>query len=132
MFAAITNPHPTPVLTHSHPTPCTALQRTSSELGGLLEQLSGVSDLDEVQAAVVRDAFKAYKREVRLPKALAQRIAKLDSEAYQVGTVEARFSRTGTRLRIPVCALPKLLYQHMIVSIAILPTEATNLHECMI
>jgi hypothetical protein len=38
-----------------------------------------------LQAAVVRDAHKAYVRETAIPKALAQRIAKLETDAYVVG-----------------------------------------------
>lgn len=64
-------------------------QRTDKELGELLTQLNDQpGDLDAIQAAVVRDAHKAYIRETAIPKQLAQRIASLETEAYQV-------SRTG-------------------------------------
>ncbi len=61
-----------------------ATQRTDKQLGSLLEALRSApkGELDSVQAAVVRDSYKAYVRETAIPKALAQRIAKLESEAY--------------------------------------------------
>jgi hypothetical protein len=44
------------------------------------------SDLTPVQAAVVRDAHKGYTKATALPKELVQRIAKLETDAYLVGT----------------------------------------------
>eukprot|EP00877_Chromochloris_zofingiensis_P002211 jgi/Chrzof1/11991/Cz06g17100.t1 len=65
-------------------------KRTDKELGELLTQLNDQpGDLDAIQAAVVRDAHKAYIRETAIPKQLAQRIASLETEAYQAW-VEAR------------------------------------------
>ncbi|KAF8071085.1 thermostable carboxypeptidase 1 [Scenedesmus sp. PABB004] len=64
-------------------------RRTEPALGALLDTLHGAPGLDAVQAAVVRDARKAYARETAIPKALAQRIAKLETDAY-VAWVAAR------------------------------------------
>lgn len=42
---------------------------------------------------MVRDAHKAYVRETALDKALAQRIAKLETDAYAVRAFGARTAR---------------------------------------
>ncbi|GBF90989.1 hypothetical protein Rsub_03844 [Raphidocelis subcapitata] len=63
-------------------------KRTDPEMGALLEGLKA-SRLTPVQSAVVRDTAKAYKKATALPKALVQRIAKLETDAY-VAWVEAR------------------------------------------
>ena len=61
------------------------MQRTDAELGTLLEGLwSRKQELDKVQAAVVRDARQSYVREASVPKELAQRLAKLKTDAYGV------------------------------------------------
>lgn len=65
-------------------------KRTDKELGALLKQLQESSpQLDQVQAAVVRDAYKSYIKETAIPKKLAQRIAQLESDAY-MAWVKAR------------------------------------------
>lgn len=65
-------------------------KRTDKQLGGLLQQLKAAAgELDPVQAAVVRDASRSYTRETAVPKELAQRIAKLETDAY-VAWVAAR------------------------------------------
>eukprot|EP00775_Hariotina_reticulata_P006119 gene6119-6358_t len=66
-------------------------KRTDTILGQLLTQLktAPAGALDQVQAAVVRDALRSYTREVSIPKELAQRIAKLETDAY-VAWVGAR------------------------------------------
>lgn len=75
-------PAPTP-----HPHHPAATQSTDAELGTLLEALKGdaATLADPVASAVVRDASKAYTRTTAIPKELAQRIAKLESDAYAVG-----------------------------------------------
>jgi len=63
---------------------------TDPELGELLGKLQQQQEgLDPVAAAVVRDASKSYKRATAIPKALAQRIARLETDAYHAW-VEAR------------------------------------------
>ncbi|EFJ40298.1 hypothetical protein VOLCADRAFT_108221 [Volvox carteri f. nagariensis] len=59
-------------------------KETDPQLGALLDSLKAAppGTLDEVQAAVVRDAAREYVKRTALPKELAQRIAKLKSEAY--------------------------------------------------
>eukprot|EP00878_Enallax_costatus_P001574 GHUV01001725.1.p1 GENE.GHUV01001725.1~~GHUV01001725.1.p1 ORF type:complete len:544 (+),score=156.71 GHUV01001725.1:74-1705(+) len=58
-------------------------KRTDQQLGQLLKQLKdATAELDPVQAAVVRDAYRSYVRETAIPKELAQRIAKLETDAY--------------------------------------------------
>eukprot|EP00197_Chlamydomonas_leiostraca_P002616 CAMPEP_0202858268 /NCGR_PEP_ID=MMETSP1391-20130828/873_1 /ASSEMBLY_ACC=CAM_ASM_000867 /TAXON_ID=1034604 /ORGANISM="Chlamydomonas leiostraca, Strain SAG 11-49" /LENGTH=522 /DNA_ID=CAMNT_0049537167 /DNA_START=116 /DNA_END=1684 /DNA_ORIENTATION=- len=72
-------------------------KRTDAELGTLLRQLKegleagapGADGLDAHARAVVRDAYKDYARTVAIPKALAQRCAALETEAY-TAWVEAR------------------------------------------
>ncbi len=46
---------------------------------------------------MVRDARKAYLREVKVPKELAQRIAKLETSAYGVRGGGVRGGRRGGR-----------------------------------
>lgn len=66
---------------------------TSADLGALLERLSeasasgndlGAPDAETaaVRRAVVRDALDAYRREARIPKELAMRMASLESNGY--------------------------------------------------
>eukprot|EP00879_Flechtneria_rotunda_P004762 GHRR01005032.1.p1 GENE.GHRR01005032.1~~GHRR01005032.1.p1 ORF type:complete len:544 (+),score=181.25 GHRR01005032.1:157-1788(+) len=58
-------------------------KRTEPRLGELLSHLQDAKGtLDRVQAAVVRDAHRSYVRETAIPKDLAQRIAKLETDAY--------------------------------------------------
>lgn len=65
-------------------------KRTDPQLGALLKQLKdATAELEPVQAAVVRDAYRSYTRETAIPKELAQRIAKLETDAY-VAWVAAR------------------------------------------
>lgn len=67
-------------------------KQTDKELGELLAALHtapAAEQLDEVQRAVVRDEFKNYKKNTALPKALVQRIAQLETDAYSAW-VEAR------------------------------------------
>jgi carboxypeptidase Taq len=58
-------------------------KRTDSTLGKALAELKGANDLNEVQMAVVRDAHKEYVRNSAIPKDLAQRMAMLESSAYE-------------------------------------------------
>lgn len=66
-------------------------KKTDPKIGELLAVLRAApaGALDEVQAAVVRDAHRDYVKETALPKELTQREAKLDSDAY-VAWVKAR------------------------------------------
>lgn len=59
-------------------------KKTDPTVGALLEVLKKAPEgaLDPVQAAVVRDAAKDYVKATALPKELAQRIAKLESDGY--------------------------------------------------
>ncbi|GLC44578.1 hypothetical protein PLESTM_001617300 [Pleodorina starrii] len=59
-------------------------KETDPQLGALLEALKAApgETLNEVQAAVVRDAAREYVKKTALPKELAQRVARLKSEAY--------------------------------------------------
>ncbi|GIM05840.1 hypothetical protein Vretimale_10263 [Volvox reticuliferus] len=59
-------------------------KETDPQLGALLDVLKAApaDSLDAVQAAVVRDAAREYVKRTALPKDLAQRIAKLKTEAY--------------------------------------------------
>lgn len=65
-------------------------KKTDGEMGALLEQLKGqAAGLTPVQAAVVRDSSKEFRKATALPKELVQRIAKLETDAY-LAWVEAR------------------------------------------
>ncbi|GFH24699.1 uncharacterized protein HaLaN_22543 [Haematococcus lacustris] len=72
-------------------------KRTDAELGSLLKGLTaalggGPSSQEELgpwARAVVRDAYKDYVKATAIPKDLAQRIARLETDAYE-GWVEAR------------------------------------------
>ncbi|PNW70823.1 hypothetical protein CHLRE_17g734900v5 [Chlamydomonas reinhardtii] len=59
-------------------------KKTDPTLGALLETLRAApaGALDPVAAAVVRDASKDYVKATALPKELAQRIARLETDAY--------------------------------------------------
>ncbi|KAG2426831.1 hypothetical protein HXX76_012882 [Chlamydomonas incerta] len=59
-------------------------KKTDPTLGALLEALkkAPAGSLDAVAAAVVRDAAKDYIKATALPKELAQRIARLETDAY--------------------------------------------------
>ncbi|KAG2487712.1 hypothetical protein HYH03_013711 [Edaphochlamys debaryana] len=59
-------------------------KKTDPVLGQLLDALKAAPPgaLDPYQAAVVRDAGKQFIKDTALPKELAQRIAKLESDAY--------------------------------------------------
>jgi hypothetical protein len=54
-------------------------KKTSPELGDNLKRLKGCSELSDVQAANVRDAFKDYTHSTAIPKELAQRVAVLET-----------------------------------------------------
>lgn len=59
-------------------------RKVDHELGDALQRLTTSStNLDEVQAAVVRDALRDYRRAAALTKELAQRKAELESRGYQ-------------------------------------------------
>jgi carboxypeptidase Taq len=73
-------------------------KRTEKELGQLLEQLKGAAGLDPVQAAVVREAQRSYTRETAVPKELAQRAAKLETDAY-AAWVSARKASDFSRFK---------------------------------
>ncbi|GFR49967.1 hypothetical protein Agub_g12106, partial [Astrephomene gubernaculifera] len=68
-------------------------KQTDPQLGALLAVLRAApkGSLDEVQSSVVRDAHKEYVKATALPKELAQRIARLKTDAY-AAWVEARKS----------------------------------------
>ncbi|KAJ1431609.1 M32, carboxypeptidase Taq metallopeptidase peptidase [Ochromonadaceae sp. CCMP2298] len=66
-------------------------KKTNQELGENLQKLKDSAELTAVQAANVRDAFKDYKRSTAIPKELAQRIAVLETTAYE-SWVKARSS----------------------------------------
>lgn len=66
-------------------------KKTDAALGKALTELKSASGLTEVQAAVVRDAHKDYIRTSSIPKELAQRMAALESTAYEAW-VDARKS----------------------------------------
>lgn len=67
-------------------------KRTDATLGKLLADLKQSGDgLNQVQSAVVRDAHKEFVRSSAIPKELAQRMAMLESTAYEAW-VEARKS----------------------------------------
>jgi carboxypeptidase Taq len=71
-------------------------KRTNPALGKALTELNGSSGLNEVQAAVVRDARTAYIRNSAVPKELAQRMAMLGTTAYEAW-VDARKSADFTK-----------------------------------
>ena len=80
-------------------------KKTDPKLGEALEKLrepAAQNELNPVERAVVRDASKSFKRISSLPKALAQREAALETEAYN-SWVEARtasdFSKFEPSLR---------------------------------
>ena len=59
-------------------------KKTEPGLGQLLESLrQKTGELTAVENAVVRDASKQYRRDSAIPKELAVRCAKLESEAYE-------------------------------------------------
>lgn len=65
-------------------------KQTDEKLGQLLKHLKeSSSELNAVQNAVVRDAYKEYIQTTAIPKELAQKIAQLGSTAYEAW-VEAR------------------------------------------
>lgn len=66
-------------------------KKTDPSLGKMLTDLKTSTGLNNVQAAVVRDAHKEYIRSSAVPKDLAQRMAKLESTAYEAW-VDARKS----------------------------------------
>eukprot|EP00600_Ochromonadales_sp_CCMP1393_P007475 CAMPEP_0174963988 /NCGR_PEP_ID=MMETSP0004_2-20121128/5632_1 /TAXON_ID=420556 /ORGANISM="Ochromonas sp., Strain CCMP1393" /LENGTH=515 /DNA_ID=CAMNT_0016212667 /DNA_START=145 /DNA_END=1692 /DNA_ORIENTATION=- len=65
-------------------------KKTDASLGANLKRLKeATNELNNVQSAVVRDAYKEYMRTVSIPKELAQKIAQLETSAYE-SWVEAR------------------------------------------
>ena len=69
-------------------------KKTNIELGESLKILKEkYHDLNDVQSANVRDAYKEYIRSVAIPKELAQRIAILETKAYEAW-VDARKTST--------------------------------------
>ena len=78
-------------------------KKTDPTLGKILTELKAdPSKLNNVQAAVVRDAHKEYIRSSAIPKELAQRMAQLETTGYEAW-VEARkssdFSKFSTSLQ---------------------------------
>ena len=78
-------------------------KRTNAKLGENLSELKSVSSsLSAVRAAVVRDAHKEFVNSAAIPKNLAQRMATLESTAYEAW-VEARktsdFSKFSSSLQ---------------------------------
>lgn len=55
---------------------------TAPQLGEVLDRLQSTQGLDARQAAVVRDAARSYRKKTAIPKELAQRMARLESEAF--------------------------------------------------
>eukprot|EP00195_Chlamydomonas_chlamydogama_P008941 CAMPEP_0202902440 /NCGR_PEP_ID=MMETSP1392-20130828/16855_1 /ASSEMBLY_ACC=CAM_ASM_000868 /TAXON_ID=225041 /ORGANISM="Chlamydomonas chlamydogama, Strain SAG 11-48b" /LENGTH=516 /DNA_ID=CAMNT_0049589201 /DNA_START=125 /DNA_END=1675 /DNA_ORIENTATION=+ len=72
-------------------------KRTDAELGKLLGELRSNSEgLDKVAQAVIRGASRDYKKNTAIPKDLAQRIAKLETEGYEAWVAarkESNFSK---------------------------------------
>lgn len=66
-------------------------KKTDAKLGERLKLLKSEASLNNVRAANVRDAFKEYTIASSIPKELAQRMATLESTAYEAW-VEARKS----------------------------------------
>ena len=60
------------------------MQQTSAELGQLLKKLQGQEQLDEYQAAVVREGLREHIKLTAVPKELEKRRSELESEGYQV------------------------------------------------
>ncbi|KAJ1428083.1 putative carboxypeptidase [Ochromonadaceae sp. CCMP2298] len=59
-------------------------KKTDATLGANLQQLHNAgAALTQVQNAVVRDSYKEYTRTTAIPKELAQRIALLETSAYE-------------------------------------------------
>lgn len=67
-------------------------KRTDAKLGERLLALKGAEGLSAVQNAVVRDALKDYQRTTAIPRDLAQRIALLESTAYEAWVDARKFS----------------------------------------
>lgn len=69
-------------------------KKTDSKLGQSLEVLQQHNhELNAVQAANVRDAYKEYIKSIAIPKELAQKIAILETKAYEAW-VDARKTST--------------------------------------
>ncbi len=102
-------------------------RKVDKDLGAALERLA-TSTLDEVQAAVVRDALRDYKRATALNKQLAQRKAELESRGYQ-GVRQLMTHHTCMPTGAHALAhIPPLPQQHG--QQHVLRTIFPNLHQC--